>query len=231
MPIGFALKARDPGSRARRGTLLTRRGAVETPAFMPVGTRATVTGLTPDDLAAVGAPIVLGQHVSPDAAPGRRRCSGASAASTVHGLAGPGAHRLGRLPDLLAARGSHGQREGRALPQLRRRPRCSDLTPEGSIEMQTAIGSDIMMVLDECVPSNADEVGRARGHGADAPLGAAQPGGAHEPGAGAVRDRAGRRSIPELRRQSAAFLTRAPVRRLRHRRPGRGRHARGARGR
>jgi len=51
MPIGFALMARDPGSRARRGTLLTRRGAVETPAFMPVGTRATVTGLTPDDRA------------------------------------------------------------------------------------------------------------------------------------------------------------------------------------
>ncbi|HXU63179.1 MAG TPA: tRNA-guanine transglycosylase, partial [Polyangia bacterium] len=59
MPFGFTLAARDPGSRARRGTLFTRRGAVETPAFMPVGTRATVTGLTPEDLRAVGAPIVL----------------------------------------------------------------------------------------------------------------------------------------------------------------------------
>src|SRR5579871_3030997 len=59
VPIGFVPGARDPGSGARRGMLLTRRGAVETPAFMPVGTRATVTGLTPDDLAAVGAPMLL----------------------------------------------------------------------------------------------------------------------------------------------------------------------------
>ena len=66
------------------------------------------------------------------------------------------------------------------------------LSPERSIEMQTAIGSDIMMVLDECIDSTADEAGDARRDGADAPLGAAQPGGAHQPGAGAVRHRAGR---------------------------------------
>jgi queuine tRNA-ribosyltransferase len=46
--------------RARRGTLLTRHGPVETPCFMPVGTRATVTGLTPEDLRALGAQIILG---------------------------------------------------------------------------------------------------------------------------------------------------------------------------
>src|SRR5882724_1320142 len=58
-PMRFVAKARDPGSSARRGTLTTSRGEIETPVFMPVGTRATVTGLTPDDLLAVDAPIVL----------------------------------------------------------------------------------------------------------------------------------------------------------------------------
>ena len=55
----FIRGARDPGSRARRGTLLTSRGGIETPVFMTVGTRATVTGLTPDDLLALDVPILL----------------------------------------------------------------------------------------------------------------------------------------------------------------------------
>src|SRR3954470_23367775 len=59
MAIRFSVGARDPGSRARRGRLETRRGTVETPLFMPVGTRATVTGLSPDDLRTLGAPIIL----------------------------------------------------------------------------------------------------------------------------------------------------------------------------
>ena len=50
MPFSFTLGARDPRSRARRGTLRTSRGTVETPVFMPVGTHATVTGVTPDEL-------------------------------------------------------------------------------------------------------------------------------------------------------------------------------------
>ena len=59
MVFGFAAGRTIPASRARRGTLYTARGTIETPAFMPVGTRATVTGLTPDDLLALGAPVVL----------------------------------------------------------------------------------------------------------------------------------------------------------------------------
>jgi queuine/archaeosine tRNA-ribosyltransferase len=48
MSFGFSVGARDPGSRTRRGTLSTRRGTIETPVFMPVGTRATVTGIETD---------------------------------------------------------------------------------------------------------------------------------------------------------------------------------------
>src|SRR5689334_16726505 len=60
MIFSFQEGARDPGSAARRGTLVTRRGTVETPAFMPVGTRASVTGLDPEELVALDARIILG---------------------------------------------------------------------------------------------------------------------------------------------------------------------------
>ena len=59
MVLPSLVGATDASSRARRGTLQTRRGAVETPAFMCVGTRATVTGLDPEELRASGAGIVL----------------------------------------------------------------------------------------------------------------------------------------------------------------------------
>ena len=81
-PLRFIRGARDPGSRARRGTLLTSRGAIETPVFMPVGTRATVTGLTPDDLLTIDAPILL--------------------ANTYHLLLRPGAELFRRVGGLHA---------------------------------------------------------------------------------------------------------------------------------
>src|ERR1700712_653904 len=60
MTLPFTVSAVDPGSRARRGTIVTAHGPVETPAFMAVGTRATVPGLTPADLGEIGAQVVLG---------------------------------------------------------------------------------------------------------------------------------------------------------------------------
>jgi len=208
MPIGFALMARDPGSRARRGTLLTRRGAVETPAFMPVGTRATVTGLTPDDLAAVGAPILLANTYHLMLRPGAelfQRVGGIHAFMRWPGpvLTDSGGYQIFSLP----ADRTVSEKGARFRSYVD--GRLSDLTPEGSIEMQTAIGSDIMMVLDECVPSNADAavVREAMGR-------------THR---WALRSLAARTNPeqalfaivqggldPELRRQSAAFLTAHP---------------------
>ena len=57
--LPFRVLERDTGSRARRGAIETPHGRIETPAFMAVGTRATVTGLTPADLQEVGAQVVL----------------------------------------------------------------------------------------------------------------------------------------------------------------------------
>jgi queuine tRNA-ribosyltransferase len=56
----FTITARDSTSRARAGSIRTAHGVVETPVFMPVGTRATVKSLTPDDLRSHGAQILLG---------------------------------------------------------------------------------------------------------------------------------------------------------------------------
>jgi queuine tRNA-ribosyltransferase len=161
MAFSFSLGARDPGSRARRGTLRTARGTVETPVFMPVGTRATVTGIAPDELTALGASIIL--------------------ANTYHLLLRPGLeqfrrvggiHAFMRWPGLVLT--DSGGYQIFSLPQERTMSedgarfrsyidgRFFQLSPEGSIAMQTAIGSDIMMVLDECIAATSDEsVGRA----------------------------------------------------------------------
>ena len=56
--VSFALHATD--GRARTGTITTPRGVIRTPAFMPVGTAATVKGMLPDSVAATGADILLG---------------------------------------------------------------------------------------------------------------------------------------------------------------------------
>jgi queuine tRNA-ribosyltransferase len=156
MPFGFTVGVRDPGSPARRGTLSTARGPVPTPAFMPVGTRATVTGLTPDDLTELGAPILL--------------------ANTYHLLLRPGPdlfRRVGGIHNFMRWPGpvltDSGGYQIFSLPSERTMSeegarftsyidgRVHLLSPEGSIEMQTAIGSDIMMVLDECIEATSDE--------------------------------------------------------------------------
>jgi queuine tRNA-ribosyltransferase len=156
MPLRFTLGARDPGSRARRGVLETRRGRVETPVFMPVGTRATVTGMTPEDLATVGAPIILANTYHLLLRPGPelfRRVGG------IHGfmrwpgpvLTDSGGFQIFSLPAerIMTEEGARFRSYIDGRVHL--------LSPERSIEMQTAIGSDIMMVLDECVDSTVDE--------------------------------------------------------------------------
>jgi queuine tRNA-ribosyltransferase len=154
--FAFALGALDPGSRARRGRVTTAREAIDTPAFMPVGTRATVTGVTPDDLLALDAPIIL--------------------ANTYHLMLRPGPqlfrelgglHAFMRWPrpvltdsggyQIFSLANDRTVSEEGARFQSYVDHRYHLLSPERSIEMQAALGSDIMMVLDECVDSTADE--------------------------------------------------------------------------
>ncbi len=156
MAFSFSLHARDAGSRARRGALHTARGVVETPAFMPVGTRASVTGVTPDELLALGAPILLANTYHLLLRPGPelfRRVGGIHSFMRWPGpvLTDSGGYQIYSLPSERTL-SENGARFASYVDG-----RIHHLTPEGSIQMQTAIGSDIMMVLDECIEATADE--------------------------------------------------------------------------
>src|SRR5690349_5299314 len=159
-PFSFHLTKTDGG--ARLGEFVTPHGRVSTPAFMPVGTQATVKGLTPDMVHSTGAEIVLG--------------------NTYHLMLRPGAERvasLGGLHDFMDwARPiltDSGGFQVMSLAKLRKLTEkgvtfrshidgsAHELTPERSIEIQTLLDSDIIMQLDECIPlpSNRKEMERA----------------------------------------------------------------------
>ena len=147
-PVTFELLATD--GAARRGRLTTPHGVVETPVFMPVGTRATVKSLTPDDVRASGAQIVL--------------------ANTYHLFLRPGHALIRELGGLHRFMGWDGpiltDSGGFQVFSLSKLRRISEegvrfrspvdgaehaLSPENVIAVQQALGSDIMMPLDECL--------------------------------------------------------------------------------
>ncbi|WP_243336946.1 tRNA guanosine(34) transglycosylase Tgt [Anaeromyxobacter soli] len=155
MPFAYQPGPRDAATRARRGAFTTPHGRVETPAFMSVGTRASVTGMTPEELHALGAEIILGNtyHLLLRPGPELVRDMG-------------GLHRFMRWPGpILTDSGgfqifslSHDRVISEEGARFRSYVDCSAqlLSPERSIEVQTALGSDVMMVLDVCLPSTAE---------------------------------------------------------------------------
>src|SRR4051794_16068138 len=163
-PVRFETFARDPGSAARRGQLFTSHGTVETPAFMPVGTQATVKGMTPDQVRATGSEMVL--------------------ANTYHLALRPGEDVVARLGGLHAFMGWSGpiltDSGGFQVFSLAARARISDagvafrshldgrlleLTPERAVAIQEALGSDVAMCLDQCpaLPATREVIAAAVG--------------------------------------------------------------------
>jgi len=154
--FAFTVKARD--GTARTGAITTPRGIVPTPAFMPVGTGATVKAMFPEDVKASGADVIL--------------------ANTYHLMLRPGAERIARLGGLhkfmhwdgpiLTDSGGY---QVMSLAKLRRIDEegvtfqshvdgaTVALSPERAIEVQCLLGSDIQMVLDECTahPATREE--------------------------------------------------------------------------
>jgi queuine tRNA-ribosyltransferase len=149
--FNFALLKTDPESCARRGRILTRRGAIETPVFMPVGTQGTVKAMLPESLSELGAQVLL--------------------ANTYHLFLRPGHELIRRLGGLhsfmhwdrpiLTDSGGFQVFSLGALRQINedgvRFQSHLDgsshvLTPESSIAVQEALGADIIMVFDECIP-------------------------------------------------------------------------------
>lgn len=162
MAISFHVTARDTGSHARAGTITTERGEIRTPAFLPVGTAGTVKGVWPTQLKAMGYQCIL--------------------ANTYHLYLRPGHERIRRLGGVHRFMGwdrqvltDSGGYQVFSLSALRS---VSDeevifrshidgsrhvLSPELAVEAQEALGSDIRMVLDECVeyPAGRREVEEA----------------------------------------------------------------------
>jgi queuine tRNA-ribosyltransferase len=153
--VSFTVHATDAGSQARVGALVTRRGVVTTPAFMPVGTRASVTGLDPTEVAGLGAEIILANTYHLMLRPGvdaLRRVGGAHRFMAWPGpiLTDSGGFQIFSLAADRTIDDDGATFRGFVDHQPQR------LTPERAIEVQHAIGSDIMMVLDQCLDARAD---------------------------------------------------------------------------
>jgi queuine tRNA-ribosyltransferase len=158
--IGFAVQATD--GKARTGVISTPRGDIRTPAFMPVGTAATVKAMLPESVRATGADILLG--------------------NTYHLMLRPTAERIARLGGLHQFMNwqrpiltDSGGFQVMSLASLRKLTeegvRFSShidgskhmLTPERSMEIQKLLGSDIVMCFDECpaLPATEEEVAKS----------------------------------------------------------------------
>jgi len=152
--FAFTIAATDGG--ARTGAIAMQRGEIRTPAFMPVGTAATVKAVKPEGVRAAGADILLG--------------------NTYHLMLRPGAERVARLGGLhrfmnwdrpiLTDSGGY---QVMSLSELTKKTEAGVqfrshldgsahmLTPERSMEIQRLLGSDIVMAFDECTPFPATE--------------------------------------------------------------------------
>ena len=170
-PFSFTLIKTD--GAARRGEVMTPHGTVQTPAFMPVGTQATVKGLYPEAVRDTGAEILLG--------------------NTYHLMLRPGAERIAALGGLhkfmnwphpiLTDSGGFQVMSLAALRKLTEQGvtfrshldgTMYELTPERSIEIQALLGTDITMQLDECLklpaePTRSSAPCNCRCAGASAP--------------------------------------------------------------
>ena len=151
MPFQFDLIKQDNKTSARLGKMITPHGMVHTPAFMPVGTQGTVKSMLPEEIKNCGAEIILGNTYHLYLRPGHE---------TIKKLGG--LHRFMNWPDPILT--DSGGFQVYSLGALRK------ITPDGVmfrshidgskhflsplkvIEIQEALGSDIMMCLDECTP-------------------------------------------------------------------------------
>jgi queuine tRNA-ribosyltransferase len=147
--MAFTLLGSDGG--ARRGRLAFPRGTVETPAFMPVGTYGSVKAMTPRDLEAVGAEIILGNTFHLFLRPGLATIE---AHGGLHGFANwqrPILTDSGGFQVWSLAERRRISEEGVAFASPVDGSRVF-LGPEESMRIQRALGSDIVMIFDECTP-------------------------------------------------------------------------------
>src|SRR5213595_1476011 len=147
----FELLAQDRESKARHGRLTTAHGAIETPAFMPVGTQGSVKAVSPRELRELNAPIVLGNTYHLFVRPGIEVIKHLGGLHTFMNwdrpiLTDSGGYQIFSLAKLrkISEEGVQFQNHVDGTPAF--------ISPEIAMEIQAALGSDIAMVLDECPP-------------------------------------------------------------------------------
>ena len=152
--FAYQVMARD--GHARTGRITTPRGEVRTPAFMPVGTAATVKAMRPGDVRATGADILLGNTYHLMLRPGAERVARLGGLHRFMGWERPiltdsGGFQVMSLAGLrkLSEEGVRFKSHIDGSPQM--------LSPERSMEIQRLLGSDIVMAFDECTPFPAEE--------------------------------------------------------------------------
>ncbi|MCX7982823.1 MAG: tRNA guanosine(34) transglycosylase Tgt [Syntrophales bacterium] len=149
--FSFTLMAYDRETEARRGKIQTRRGDIQTPTFMPVGTHGTVKALIPEMLVDLGAEIILSNTYHLYLRPGHGLINSLGGLHKFMNWTRPiltdsGGFQIYSLGDLRSVK------EEGVYFRSHIDGSSHFLSPEKAIEVQMALGSDIMMVLDECIP-------------------------------------------------------------------------------
>ncbi|MBP7141472.1 MAG: tRNA guanosine(34) transglycosylase Tgt [Opitutaceae bacterium] len=147
----FQLLATDPASAARRGRLRTRHGMVETPVFMPVGTQGTVKAVTPAHLHEVGAQIILGNTYHLNLRPGSELIRDLGGLHAFMGWDRPILTDSGGFQVFSLAKLREIRDDGIAFQSHIDGARLF-LGPKEVMAIQSNLGSDIAMVIDECPP-------------------------------------------------------------------------------
>ena len=149
----FTVAATD--GEARAGRLETAHGAIPTPAFMPVGTKATVKSLHPDEVRDLGAHVVLANAYHLHFRPGAKTIEELGGLHAFSGWDGPiltdsGGFQVFSLRDTISGLDDEGVTFRSVYDGSSER-----FTPEGVAEIQRRLGSDIAMCLDVCLPASA----------------------------------------------------------------------------
>jgi queuine tRNA-ribosyltransferase len=153
----FKELASDTSSLARTGRLQTSHGEIDTPCFMPVGTQATVKALSPEDLKQCGAEIILGNTYHLYLRPGHRLIEEMGGLHKFMSWDRPILTDSGGFQVFSLAAFRKIEEDGAAF-RSHLDGSSHRLTPELAIEIQEALGSDIMMCLDTCIPYPASEI-------------------------------------------------------------------------
>ncbi|HEV3340389.1 MAG TPA: tRNA guanosine(34) transglycosylase Tgt [Pirellulales bacterium] len=150
-PFAFRVVHQDTGCRARRGVFLTPHGAVEMPAFMPVGTQGTVKGLAIDHLSSTGAKMVLANTYHLTLRPGEEVVAELGGLHVFMGWQAPILTDSGGFQIFsLAVMARIGEEGAQFRSHIDGSP--LSLSPERAVAIQETLGPDVAMVLDHVVP-------------------------------------------------------------------------------